>query len=504
MVNGNIQKISPYVLRLQGHINESTNYRLFHECYGSGPLLLQMPGLLTINSVGLREILLLVAESPAVIYQGCPPVFLDQINLVPRLLGPSFRLEHLQSVLLDFQCTAESCTLFNRPTRREIYPNGQRPKFAALTCEQCQCALSPIQQHQGLLYCFTPEFRELLEEFRAKDQASKQMAGLRHDFRHRLIALEKMLPATSGPMVDDLRIQLKNFHQMLDELKFNRKFNGSSTTNLGTPPGIASLTLDKLLDDLYPELQLRAKELGKQLIWPKFFGQDLEFAILRPGLWKRLLLNLLQNSLTHCQQSTEMKFLLAKPSNIYCELVIQDDGKELPQEFQVLIQSNTTQPLQMEANSLGLAICNQLCDELGGHFSYTRVRENNYFKVLLPAGHYDANEISSQGKAAEVVHTTSVPYLLACQDKNLQETLQNHLRVKKVPFRVMDPQLWLMIDLTGLKSIYTDHWALAGKAMEWGIETLFANRTDSLASRNQELQRVLNAWGLQTEVDKQS
>jgi hypothetical protein len=355
--------------------------------------------------------------------------------------------------------------------------------------------LSPIQQHKGLLYCFTPEFRELLTEFRAKDQASKQLAGLRHDFRHRLVGLEKMLRTGSGPTDKDLYTQLTNLHHMLNELKLTGKATDHSAKTTTNAHDLASTTLDQLLDDLYPELKLRAKELGKILSWPKGQCQEPPLMIPSPGHWKRLLLNLLQNSLTHCKHATEISVLLVQPGSIYCEVLIRDDGEELPIKFQHVIRTNTTEPLQQEARSLGLAICNQLCLELGGNFSYDRRMDQNHFSVLLPIGQFDTRPQPRRIIAPDAEQTISAPYLLACGETELQETLQNHLRVKKVPFRAIDPQLWLMIDLTGLKSIYTDHWALAGKALEEGIEVLFANQTGMQESHNHEIQRLLTAWG---------
>jgi hypothetical protein len=121
--------------------------------------------------------------------------------------------------------------------------------------------------------------------------------------------------------------------------------------------------------------------------------------------------------------------------------------------------------------------------------------DQNHFSVLLPIGQFDTRPQPRRIIAPDAEQTISAPYLLACGETELQETLQNHLRVKKVPFRAIDPQLWLMIDLTGLKSIYTDHWALAGKALEEGIEVLFANQTGMQESHNHEIQRLLTAWG---------
>jgi len=70
-----------------------------------GPLVLNLRGVSRLNSIGIRNLLKFLADwgAKAITYDECPCEFIDQINMIPALLGTK---EHatIRSLFVPYEC----------------------------------------------------------------------------------------------------------------------------------------------------------------------------------------------------------------------------------------------------------------------------------------------------------------------------------------------------------------------------------------------------------------
>src|SRR5690606_19542868 len=79
-----------------------------------------------------------------------------------------------------------------------------------IVCERCQQNLAATQHLESLLYCFGPEFAVQLQNMRKESQRPLELAGLRHDLKHRLAMLP--VPETKHQAI------WQNLVQLIDSL----------------------------------------------------------------------------------------------------------------------------------------------------------------------------------------------------------------------------------------------------------------------------------------------
>src|SRR5690606_35298421 len=155
----------------------------------------------------------------------------------------------------------------------------------------------------------------------------------------------------------------QNLVQLIDSL--------DDHTNIKDHEGIS---LESVCQDIVEELRLRAKLENKTLSWPEQFVQ-LQFSFKRALTLKRILLNLLQNSAAHAQESFALKIVSSNSSSKTVSLEISDDGKELPAQIQTLLKNPSQPPDNIQA--LGLKTCLLLAEQERVNKTYSRVGMQN-------------------------------------------------------------------------------------------------------------------------------
>lgn len=91
------------VVHLSGVLNEYADLSslLGHQT----PLRLNLRGLTRLNSIGIRNFLKFLADwgSAAIVYEECPSEFVDQVNMIPALMGSKNNAK-IESFFVPFEC----------------------------------------------------------------------------------------------------------------------------------------------------------------------------------------------------------------------------------------------------------------------------------------------------------------------------------------------------------------------------------------------------------------
>lgn len=93
------------VFHLSGVLNE---YADFSQLLGkSQPLRLNLKGLQRLNSIGIRNLLKFLSDfgDRELIYEECPSEFIDQINMIPALMGVKKNCK-IKSLFVPLECSA--------------------------------------------------------------------------------------------------------------------------------------------------------------------------------------------------------------------------------------------------------------------------------------------------------------------------------------------------------------------------------------------------------------
>ncbi|MEO5332695.1 MAG: ATP-binding protein [Magnetococcus sp. YQC-5] len=178
------------------------------------------------------------------------------------------------------------------------------------------------------------------------------------------------------------------------------------------------MNLRTVIDDSVSILTLRAKDKGLKLFW----GVDdtvPELVMGDPGRLRQIVLNLVGNAIkfTH---SGEVR-VEVKINNQQLQMSVSDTGIGIPEHKQKLIfepfmQSDLSTSRQYGGTGLGLTICSQLAEKMGGviHLEST-VGKGSVFRMSWPF---------------EVVLTSDQPRNASCQpedrqDPTAQQTISN-------------------------------------------------------------------------------
>ena len=124
------------VFHLSGVLNE---YADFSQLLGQRePLRLNLKGLTRLNSIGIRNLLKFITDfSPcAFVYEECPSEFIDQVNMIPALLGVKNNGK-IKSLFVPFECPTcdhEDEVLSEVSEYTALKSGGSGP---AHTCSKC-------------------------------------------------------------------------------------------------------------------------------------------------------------------------------------------------------------------------------------------------------------------------------------------------------------------------------------------------------------------------------
>ena len=92
------------VVYLSGYMNENAD--LSSLLNRMDPLILNLKNVLRFNSTGIRNLLKFLNKwgSRPLIYQDCPCDFIDQVNMIPALLGQPEGTYKIQSLFMPYEC----------------------------------------------------------------------------------------------------------------------------------------------------------------------------------------------------------------------------------------------------------------------------------------------------------------------------------------------------------------------------------------------------------------
>lgn len=132
------------VFFLSGVIGENADFTELMSA--DTPLRLNLKGIEGVNSVGIRNLLKFLnywGERP-LIYQECPSDFIDQINMIPAILGAETQAE-VESFVIPYACDecgheAESPGT-TEEVKNEMESSGSEP---TQTCPECNSEMYVI------------------------------------------------------------------------------------------------------------------------------------------------------------------------------------------------------------------------------------------------------------------------------------------------------------------------------------------------------------------------
>jgi hypothetical protein len=131
------------VTHLSGVLNEFADLSALLK--SAAPLRLNMRHVTRLNSIGVRNLLKFLSEwgDRAFYYEECPSEFIDQINMIPALLGNAGRGQ-VKSLFVPYECAecdAEEEVLADAEAYREPARQGRLP---TRTCGKCGGKMSVL------------------------------------------------------------------------------------------------------------------------------------------------------------------------------------------------------------------------------------------------------------------------------------------------------------------------------------------------------------------------
>jgi len=114
-------------VRLQGHIDEDAQFAALG-LDGAKKVVLDLDSVTAINSCGIREWIKWIRTAPAnsqIVYQKCPKVIVDQINMVAGFLPVNGKVESFYVPYYSEESGNEKMILFREGTefkQGEVYP----------------------------------------------------------------------------------------------------------------------------------------------------------------------------------------------------------------------------------------------------------------------------------------------------------------------------------------------------------------------------------------------
>ncbi len=133
------------VFHLSGVLNEYADFSPL--LTQTAPLQLNMREVSRLNSIGVRNLLKFLADWGAkpFSYDQCPSEFIDQINMIPALLGPKSQ-GVVKSLFAPYECNScdfEDEVLSPTSTFAAIATGGESPRR---TCPKCSGSMTVLTE----------------------------------------------------------------------------------------------------------------------------------------------------------------------------------------------------------------------------------------------------------------------------------------------------------------------------------------------------------------------
>jgi hypothetical protein len=144
------------VHRLKGSFDEASHFDALIATPLNQPLRLNLAGIQTINSLGLRRLLMFaraLLDRPVEIYD-CPPVFIEAINVMPLAIGGPQYVNRVRSLLLPFHCRADHDAVFSVKIE-DIKVTGGEVLLPSPPCATCHQPMEPdLETDLDEFFCF--------------------------------------------------------------------------------------------------------------------------------------------------------------------------------------------------------------------------------------------------------------------------------------------------------------------------------------------------------------
>jgi PAS domain S-box-containing protein len=273
--------------------------------------------------------------------------------------------------------------------------------------------------------------RRVLDRTAALEEANRELSGtlnrlreserirnafvsaLTHDLRTPLVAqmralellenYKDLLPPRQAQLIHRLLGSTENLLSMVNQL-----LDAYALEAGGVQINCGPVDVARLLSDCLDELGSLAENRNIQFV--KSFPQSLPDISLDKNLFRRVLMNLLGNALTHCPGGTKVR-IHAQVSEDTLSLEIADDGpgiapELLPHLFEHYSMWERTR--KKIGTGLGLFICHEIISRHGGHIrADSQLGQGTRFVISLPRFQQHGAPRPAAPTDASVLHSTT-------------------------------------------------------------------------------------------------
>lgn len=237
-----------------------------------------------------------------------------------------------------------------------------------LTEKQCNYLTTNLQAEVSRQ---TKELEGIISE---RDQLLRYLS---HDLKKPVTSIQRCLQFLNAKDEHERTSAILNIEHKVDiisnDLVEIQKF---AKTNY-SPEQTIVLDLDKFLENIYFDLKPDCEANGIHL---KYIPSKLS-VFAKPVALNSVIQNLIFNALEHAN-CTHIVMSAKKDKNT-CIIAISDDGKGI-EEIQNLFNPYQTSYDTKENLGLGLYICKQHIQSMGGDLTYQRINDKSMFTITLP------------------------------------------------------------------------------------------------------------------------
>ncbi len=237
-----------------------------------------------------------------------------------------------------------------------------------LTEKQCNYLTANLQSE------VTRQTKELEGIISERDQLLRYLS---HDLKKPVTSIQKCLQFLKADDEHERSSAIQNIEHKVDVISNDlveiQKF---AKTNY-SPEQTIVLDLDKILETVYYDLKPDCEANGIHL---RYTPTKLS-VFAKPVALNSVIQNLIFNALEHANCSHII--MSARKDKNRCILTILDDGKGI-EEIQKLFNPYQTSYDTKENLGLGLYICKQHIQSMGGDLTYQRINDKSMFTITLP------------------------------------------------------------------------------------------------------------------------
>ncbi len=237
-----------------------------------------------------------------------------------------------------------------------------------LTEKQCNYLTANLQAE------VTRQTKELEGIISERDQLLRYLS---HDLKKPVTSIQKCLQFLKSEDEHERSSAIQNIEHKVDVISNDlieiQKF---AKTNY-SPEQTVVLDLDKIIETVYYDLNPDCEANG---IYLRYTSSNLS-VFAKPVALNSVIQNLIFNALEHANCS-QINMSARKEKNI-CILTISDNGKGI-EEIQNIFNPYQTSYDTKENLGLGLYICKQHIQSMGGDLTYQRVNDKSMFTITLP------------------------------------------------------------------------------------------------------------------------